>query len=152
VDLFPKSDPATVYVAFRLPGASPEEVVSQMVLPLEEAVSSISGIDELRCITSENGGFMVITFVLEKDIGEAVEDVREKVSGAQRQLPVNALPPTVRKADPDSDPVVTLALYGDRSVRVRSPRWRTRWCGAALETVDGVASIDLAGGRSARST
>lgn len=146
VDLFPKSDPATVYVSFRLPGASPEEVVSQMVLPLEEAVSSISGIDELRCITSENGGFMVITFVLEKDIGEAVEDVREKVSGAQRQLPVNALPPTVRKADPDSDPVVTLALYGERSVR-EITEVADKVVRRALETVDGVASIDLAGGR-----
>lgn len=146
VDLFPKSDPATVYVNFRLPGASPEEVVSQMVLPLEEAVSSISGIDELRCITSENGGFMVITFVLEKDIGEAVEDVREKVSGAQRQLPPTALPPTVRKADPDSDPVVTLALYGERSIR-EITEVADKVVRRGLETVDGVASIDLAGGR-----
>lgn len=146
VDLFPKTDPATVYVSYRLPGASPEEVVSQMVLPLEEAVSSISGIEELRCVTSENGGFMIITFVLEKDIGEAVEDVREKVSGAQRQLPVNALPPTVRKADPDSDPVVTLALYGDRSVR-EITEVADKVVRRALETVDGVASIDLAGGR-----
>lgn len=146
VDLFPKSDPATVYVAYRLPGASPEEVVSQMVLPLEEAVSSISGIDELRCITSENGGFMIITFVLDKDIGEAVEDVRENVAGAQRQLPVNALPPTVRKADPDSDPVVTLALYGDRSVR-EITEVADKVVRRALETVDGVASIELAGAR-----
>lgn len=146
VDLFPKSDPATVYVNYRLPGASPEEVVSQMVLPLEEAVSSISGIDELRCITSENGGFMVITFILEKDIGEAVEDVREKVSGAQRQLPVNALPPTVRKADPDSDPVVTLALYGDRPIR-EITEVADKIVRRGLETVDGVASIDLSGGR-----
>jgi len=146
VDLFPKSDPATVYVAYRLPGASPEEVVSQMVLPLEEAVSSISGIDELRCITSENGGFMVITFILEKDIGEAVEDVREKVAGAQRQLPPTALPPTVRKADPDSDPVVTLALYGDRSIR-EITEVADKVVRRALETVDGVASIELAGGR-----
>lgn len=146
VDLFPKTDPATVYISYRLPGASPEEVVSQMVLPLEEAVSSISGIEELRCLTSENGGFMVITFVLEKDIGEAVEDVREKVSGAQRQLPVNSLPPTVRKADPDSDPVVTLALYGDRSVR-EITEVADKVVRRALETVDGVASIELAGGR-----
>ena len=52
VDLFPKTDPATVYVSFRLPGASPEEVVSQVVMPLEEAISSVSGIDELRAVVS----------------------------------------------------------------------------------------------------
>ena len=48
VDLFPKTDPATVFVNTRLPGASPEEMVSQVIMPLEEAVSAISGIDELR--------------------------------------------------------------------------------------------------------
>ena len=53
VDLFPRSDPATVFVRVQLPGASPEEVVSQVILPLEEAVAAVSGIDELRAVVSE---------------------------------------------------------------------------------------------------
>ncbi len=146
VDLFPKSDPASVNVRFRLPGASPDEVVSQMVLPLEEAVSSVSGIDELRAIVSENGGFMVVTFVLEKDISEAVEEVREKVAGAVRQLPQNAEPPVVIKQDPDSDAIVTLALSGQRSVRELTEA-ADKIVRRSLETVDGVASVDIAGGR-----
>jgi HAE1 family hydrophobic/amphiphilic exporter-1 len=48
VDLFPRTDPATVYVRVRLPGATPEEVTSQVVMPLEEAIASVSGIDEMR--------------------------------------------------------------------------------------------------------
>ena len=52
VDLFPQSDPATVYVRLRLPGASPEEIVSQVVLPVEEAVAAVSGVEELRAMVT----------------------------------------------------------------------------------------------------
>lgn len=146
VDLFPRTDPATVYVNFKLPGASPEEVVSQVVLPLEEAVSSVSGIDELRSIVSEGGGFIVVTFTLEKDINEAVDDVREKVSSAVRQMPQTVLPPVVRKADPDSDPVVTVALSGDVGLRELT-EVADKIVRRDLETVDGVASATIYGGR-----
>jgi hydrophobic/amphiphilic exporter-1 (mainly G- bacteria), HAE1 family len=122
LDLFPRSDPATVYVRVRLPGASPEEVVSQVVLPLEEAVSAISGIQELTARVTEGSASISVQFVLERDIGEAAEDVREKVSSAMRQLPPNVLPPSVIKADPDSDPVIKLAISGNRPVRERSQR------------------------------
>lgn len=146
VDLFPRTDPATVYVNFKLPGASPEEVVSQVVMPLEEAVSSVSGIDELRAVVSEGGGFVIVTFTLEKDINEAVDDVREKVSSAVRQMPQNVLPPVVRKADPDSDPVVSVALSGDVSLRELT-EVADKIVRRDIETVDGVASADIYGGR-----
>jgi len=146
VDLFPRTDPATVYVQYKLPGASPEEVVSQVVMPLEEAVSSVSGIDELRAVVSEGGGSLIVTFILEKDISEAAEEVREKVQSAVRQMPPNVLPPVVRKADPDSDPVVTLAVYGNRSVRELT-EIGDKQIRRGLETVDGVASVDISGGR-----
>jgi len=146
VDLFPRTDPATVYVNFLLPGASPEEIVSQMTMPLEEAVSSVSGIDELRAIASEGSGFIIVTFNLEKDISEAVEEVREKVAGAQRMLPENARPPTVRKSDPDSDPIITLALSGYRPVR-EITEVADKIIRRALETVNGVAQVSISGGR-----
>src|SRR4051794_8648437 len=98
VDLFPRSDPATVYVRVRLPGASPEEVNSQVVMALEESIASVSGIEEMRAVVSEGSANIITTFVLERNIGEAAEDVREKVQGAMRNLPPNVLPPTVQKA------------------------------------------------------
>ncbi len=146
VDLFPRSDPATVYVRVKLPGASPEEVTSQVVMPLEEAIASVSGIDEMRAMVSEGNASIVVTFVLEKDIGEAAEDVREKVSGAMRQLPPNVLPPTVAKADPDSDPVIVLAVSGDRPSRELT-EIGDKTVRRALETVDGVGGVDIGGGR-----
>ena len=146
VDLFPKTDPATVNVRVRLPGASPEEVVSQVVLPLEETVASVSGIEEMRAMISEGSAYLTITFVLERDIGEAVEDVREKVSAAMRKLPPNVLPPTVTKSDPDSDPIVTLAVSGNRSPRELT-EIADKQIRRAFETIDGVGSIDISGGQ-----
>ncbi len=146
VDLFPRSDPATVYVRVQLPGASPEEVTSQVVMPLEEAVASVSGIDEMRAVVSEGNANLIVTFVLERDIGDAAEDVREKVAGAMRKLPPNVLPPIVQKADPDSDPIINLALSGNRPVR-EITEIADKQVRRALETVDGVAAVDIRGGR-----
>lgn len=146
VDLFPRSDPATVYVQVRLPGASPEEVTSQVILPLEETIASVSGIEEMRSMVTEGSGRIIITFVLEKDIGEAAEDVREKVQGALRKLPPNVLPPVVMKADPDNDPVLTLAVSGSRPVRELT-EIADKQIRRSLETIDGVAGVDVSGGR-----
>lgn len=145
VDLFPRSDPATVYVRVRLPGASPEEVTSQVVMPLEEAIASVSGIDEMRAMVTEGSASIIVTFVLERDIGEASEDVREKVSGAVRDLPPNVLPPVVQKADPDSDSIITMVVSGQRSTRELT-EIADKQIRRALETIDGVAAVDISGG------
>ena len=106
VDLFPRADPATVNINIRLPGATPEEMTTQVVLPLEEALSTISGLDELSAQATEGSARITCQFVLERDIESAAQDVREKVAGALRDLPPNILPPIIQKADPDSDPVI----------------------------------------------
>ncbi len=146
VDLFPRTDPAVVFVRVQLPGASPEEMTSQVVMPLEEAIASVSGIEELRANVSEGSANIIVQFVLERDIGEATEDVREKVSGAVRRLPPNILPPVVQKADPDSDPIITIAVSGDRPVRELT-EIADKQIRRAMETVDGVAAVDITGGR-----
>jgi HAE1 family hydrophobic/amphiphilic exporter-1 len=146
VDLFPKSDPATVNVRIRLPGASPEEMVSQVILPLEENIAAVAGIDEMVARVTEGSANITVQFVLERDIGEAAEDVREKVSGAMRVLPPNVLPPTVTKENPDSDQIVKLAVSGDRPVRELT-ELADKTVRRALETVDGVGAVTLAGGR-----
>lgn len=87
----------------RLPGATPEEVTTQVVLPMKEAVSTISGMDELTAISTEGSARISCKFVLEREIESAAQDVREKVAGALRNLPPNMLPPVITKADPDAD-------------------------------------------------
>ena len=146
VDLFPKADPATVVVNIRLPGASPEEVITQVVLPIEEAVSTISGIDELRARTRGDLAQVTIQFVLERSIEDAAQDVREKVSGAMRNLPPSVQPPVIQKEDPDSEPVMTIAVASDRSLR-ETTEIIDKKMRRVLETVDGVGEVSLSGGR-----
>src|ERR1700740_3428925 len=117
VDLFPKADPATVNVDVRLPGATPAEVVTGVVLPLEDAISSVPGIDEINVYAFEGRADITCTFVLERDIEGAAQDIREKVSGAQDRLPRDVLPPVITKEDPQSDPIMTLLVSGSLSPR-----------------------------------
>ena len=146
VDLFPKADPATVTINARLPGATPEEFVTQIVLPLEEAVSTISGLDELTAMVFEGNGRITCRFVLERDIESAVQDVREKVAGAQRTLPPNMLPPVIQKADPDADPVIAVVVAGNKSLR-ETTEIADKQIKRVLETIDGVGEVSLTGAR-----
>ena len=147
VDLFPKSDVPTVNVRINLPGASPEEMVSQVVLPMEEAIASVAGIDEMVARVTEGSANLQINFVLDRDIAEAVNDVREKVSAAQRKLPPNALAPTVTKSDLDADSIMRVSLSGSRPVRDLT-EIADKTVRRGLETVDGVGIVDVQGGTS----
>jgi HAE1 family hydrophobic/amphiphilic exporter-1 len=146
VDLFPKADPATVTINVRLPGATSEEVTTQVILPLEEAVSTISGLDELSSSATEGSARITCKFVLEREIESAAQDVREKVAGAIRALPQNILPPIIQKADPDSDPVISMVVAGDKSLR-ETTEIADKQIKRVLETVDGVGEVGLTGAR-----
>jgi len=147
VDLFPRSDPATVNINIALPGATPEEMATQVVLPIEEAVNTISGLDELTSQMSEGSARITCTFVLERDLEGAAQDVREKVSGALRNLPPNVLPPVIQKADPDSAPVLTISVVSDKNIR-ETTEIADKQIRRVLETVDGVGTVTMTGGRS----
>src|SRR5262245_38247228 len=146
VDLFPRADPANVTINVSLPGATPEEIATQVILPLEEAVNTISGLDELNSQTSEGSGRITCTFVLERDLEGAAQDVREKVAGALRDLPPNILPPVIQKADPDADPVISIVVASDRGLRETS-EIADKQIKRVLETVPGVGEVSLTGAR-----
>src|SRR5262245_63557515 len=74
VDLFPRADPATVTINVRLPGATPEEMTTQVVLPLEEALSTVSGLDELTSQSTEGSARITCQFVLEREVESAAQD------------------------------------------------------------------------------
>jgi HAE1 family hydrophobic/amphiphilic exporter-1 len=146
VDLFPRADPATVNINIRLPGATPEEVTTQVILPLEQALSTLSGLDELNATALEGSARITCQFVLERDIESAAQDVREKVAGVLRDLPPNILPPVIQKADPDADPVLSIVVASDRSLRETS-EIADKQIKRVLETVDGVGEVSLTGDR-----
>ena len=146
VDLFPKADPATVNVEVRLPGATPEEVVTGVVLPLEDAISSVCSIDEITVYSFEGFADITCTFVLERDIEGAAQDIREKVAGAIDRLPRDTLPPIITKLDPQSDPIMTLLVSGPMSRRELT-EIADKQVRRAIQAVDGVGSVDLNGGQ-----
>jgi HAE1 family hydrophobic/amphiphilic exporter-1 len=146
VDLFPSADFPSVNVQVELPGASPEEVMTQMILPLENSLSVISGIDEMASNSQDGRGNIRVRFVLERNMEDAAQDVREKVSRAQRDFPPNADTPIVQKADPDSDPIMTFIVGGTGSLR-ETTEIVDKEIRPAIETVDGVGEVLIQGGQ-----
>jgi hydrophobic/amphiphilic exporter-1 (mainly G- bacteria), HAE1 family len=146
VDIFPKVDLPTITITTRLPGASPEEIESQITKPIEEVVNTISGLDELRSSTIEGQSQVFATFVLERNVQEAANDVREKVGTVLSRLPTGTESPIIEKVDPDSAPVLALVVSGQRSAREITEIADKR-IKRALETVKDVGAITLVGDR-----
>ncbi len=145
VDRLPSVDLPTVNIRTTLPGASPEEVESQVSQVIEEAVNTVEGIDELRSISGQGQSIVIATFSLNRDIEAAAQDVRDRVAAAARRLPDDAEPPVVSKFDNDSSPVLTVALSGELSIRelteVADKIIRPR-----LERSAGVGQVSIVGG------
>ena len=97
VDLFPKADPPIVSVRVRLPGASPDEMTSQVILPVEEQLSSVSGLDELEIMVMDGSARITCRFVLDRKMEDAAQDVREKMALAMGKMPPNVEPPVITK-------------------------------------------------------
>jgi HAE1 family hydrophobic/amphiphilic exporter-1 len=147
VDLFPKADPATVTVSVQFPGTSPAEMSTSVTEPIEQALSSISGIDELTSRINEGQSMTTVKFVLERDINDAANDVREKVAGAMRNVPPEVLPPVIQRVDPDSDPVLSLVL-SSKSMSLRTlTEIADKQLRRSIQSVDGVGEVSLGGDR-----
>ena len=146
VDIFPKVDLPTITITTTLSGASPEEIESQITKPIEEVVNTISGLDELRSSTIEGQSQIFATFVLERNVQEAANDVREKVGTVLSRLPAGTDSPIIEKVDPDSAPVLAVVVSGQRSAREITEIADKR-VKRALETVKDVGAITLVGDR-----
>ena len=147
LDRFPKVDFPTVVVTTRLPGAAPEEVETEITDKIEEAVNTISAIDELRSNSSEGVSQVIISFLLEKDADIAAQEVRDRVNRVLPLLPKTIEQPTVEKFDPDSAPVLTLAVSANKPVRDIT-EYADKTLRRQLESVNGVGQVVVVGGRS----
>ncbi len=117
IDRFPNIDMPSVNVSTVYPGAASAEVESEVTQVLEDAVSSVAGLDELRSITNDGRSLLLLTFDLNVDIDVAAQDVRDAISRVANRLPPGIDPPVVRKQDLDSSPIMTLAVSGPRTSR-----------------------------------
>jgi HAE1 family hydrophobic/amphiphilic exporter-1 len=145
IDRFPAVDLPTVSVRTNLPGASPEETESEITRPIEEAVNTIEGIDQLRSVSGPSTSFVIVTFDLNRDIETAAQDVRDRVSQVTRDLPEDATPPVIFKFNNDSAPVLTIALSADRSLRELT-ELADKTVRVQLERAGGVGEVSVVGG------
>lgn len=117
IDRFPNIDLPTIRVATNYPGAAASEVESEVTQPLEDAVATVAGIDELRSLSNDGVSMLMITFRLDVNIGVASQDVRDAVNSVLNRLPPGIDPPVVQKQDLDASPIMTLAVFGEREPR-----------------------------------
>ncbi|MGV3772000.1 MAG: efflux RND transporter permease subunit [Verrucomicrobiales bacterium] len=146
VDRLPSVDMPTVRVSTALPGASPPEIEVQVSEPLEQAINTVQGINELRSISGPGQSIIIVTFNLDRNIDNAAQDVRERVAAAIRELPLEADPPIITKFDNDLSPIMTLSFSGQRSLRELT-ELADKQIKTQLERAPGVGGVEIVGGR-----
>src|SRR5438128_3380034 len=146
VDLFPKIDLPTITATVINPGASPEEVETEITDKVEGAVNTISGIDELRSTSLEGVSQVFVTFVLEKNADVAAQEVRNKIDLIVNDLPETAEVPIVQKLDTDATPVLRIAVSAPRSLREVTDI-ADKQIKRQIEPISGVGNVDIVGGR-----
>jgi len=146
IDRFPKVEFPVVVATTIVPGASPDQIETEVSDKIESAVNTISGIDELRSVSVEGVSQVIVTFVLEKDINVAAQEVREKISAVMPELPTGIDAPVVAKMDPDATPILTLALSGEGSARDIT-ELADKLVRRELESLQGVGQVTVVGGR-----
>jgi hydrophobe/amphiphile efflux-1 (HAE1) family protein len=146
VDFFPNIEFPMVSVTTILPGASPREVETEISDQLEETLSTIAGVDEIRSTSAEGISLVFVVFDLEVDGDAAAQEVRDKVNLAMPSLPEGVEPPVVGRLDPSAAPVLFLSLSSDADIvdvtEVADTVVRRR-----LEGAKGVGSVAVVGGR-----
>ncbi|MBO0859890.1 MAG: efflux RND transporter permease subunit [Chloracidobacterium sp.] len=146
VERFPRVEFPTITITTRLQGAAPQEVETEITDKIEEAVNTISGIDELRSTSSEGVSLVYVTFELERSLDEAAQDVRDKINRALPELPDNIDQPTIEKLDPDASPIMTVSIASNRSLREMT-EYADKTLRRQIESVDGVGQVLIVGGR-----
>ncbi len=144
IDRYPKTDLPTVYIRTGYPGAASQEVESEISQVIEDAVSTVAGIEELRSISSDGSSIVLITFSLAREIDAAVQDVRDVVSAVTNRLPRSVDPPIVQKSDIDSSPVMSIAISGERTPS-ELYLLADRYVKSVIESSPGVGQVTISG-------
>jgi len=144
---YPSVDPPIVTVSTSYVGANAEIIESQITEPLEESVNGVAGIRTLTSVSREGRSTITVEFDLDLDLETAANDVRDRVSRAQRSLPADADPPTVTKADADSQPIVFLNIRSDSRNLLDVTAIADNVFKEQLQTISGVSTIQIWGSK-----
>lgn len=143
---FPSIDPAQISVRTNYAGANSDIIESQITEPLEKAINSIDGIRNITSSSNQGSSNITIEFNLEKNLEEAANDVRDKVSQAIRSLPQDIdAPPVVSKADADSEPIITMTVQSATRNPLELSDYAENVIAERLQTIPGVSSVQIWG-------
>ncbi len=145
-DMFPKTDIPVITIVTTYPGAGPEEIETQVIDPIEEAVASLSGLKRVTSSASEGMTWTVLEFSMSTDLDVAAGDTQKAVDAILYKLPRDVDKPIIQKYDMNAEPVMTMVVSGKlplpETYRLAKDRIKQR-----LETVPGVARVTLQGGK-----
>lgn len=145
---YPSIDPTVVSVRTSYPGANADIIESQITEPLEKSINSIDGIRNISSSSNQGASNITIEFNLDKNIEEAANDVRDKVSQAARTLPkdIDGLP-VVSKADANSDPILSMTIQSDKRNTLELSDFAENVIADRIQTIPGVSSVQIQGQR-----
>ena len=142
---YPAVDPAVVNVSTSYRGANADVIETQITEPLEASINGIAGIRTLTSSSSDGSSRITVEFELGVDMEAAANDVRDRVSRAMRNLPSDAEPPIVTKADADASPILTIALQSSARNLLQLTQIADNIFKERLQTVPGVAEVRIWG-------
>jgi len=142
---YPNVDPAIITVGTSYTGANADVIESQITERLEEAISSVPGIRTINSTSREGRSNITIEFELEVDLETAANDVRDKVAGAVGNLPPDADPPVVSKADADASPIVIISVSSSSRSLLKLTEIANNIFKERLQTIPGVSEVRIFG-------
>jgi HAE1 family hydrophobic/amphiphilic exporter-1/multidrug efflux pump len=143
---FPSIDPAVINVRTNYTGANADIIESQITEPLEKAINSIDGIRNITSSSNQGSSNITVEFKLEKNLEEAANDVRDKVSQAVRSLPQDIdAPPVVSKADADSDAIISMTVQSQSRNALELSDYAENVISERIQTIPGVSSVQIWG-------
>lgn len=142
---YPSVDPPIITVSTSYTGANADIIETQITEPLEEEINGIDGIRSLSSVSRDGRSTITVEFDLNSDLDNAANDVRDKVSQAVRNLPDDADPPVVSKADADSRPIIFLNIHSESRSLLELSEIAERDFKERLQTIPGVSEIRIWG-------
>jgi hydrophobe/amphiphile efflux-1 (HAE1) family protein len=144
VSQFPDVDNPTVSVSVTWAGASPEDVETGIINPIEDAISQVTGVQEITSSAKQGTARVTATFDISRNIDLALQDIQAKIAQTQRQMPTTAMAPVVSKSNPDDQPIITVGVSGAfaRQLLADIARYQIE---DRLQTVPGVGQVTMMG-------
>ena len=142
---YPSVDNPIISVSCSYPGANADVIENQITEPLEQNINGIPGIRSLSSVSQQGSSRITVEFELSVDLETAANDVRDKVSRAQRYLPRDCDPPTVSKADADATPILMVALQSDKRSLLELSEIADLTVKEQLQTISDVSSVSIWG-------